>query len=617
MNSSNKADKLSYRPVQLLKPELANLIAAGEVIERPASIVKELVENAIDAQSTHILVELEAGGKELIQVTDDGIGMTREDLCICVRRHATSKIYSQEELESIATLGFRGEALASIGAVSTLTITTRHRSEDHGWRLRVESGMELPVEAVGCPVGTRVSVEELFLNVPARRKFLKQDRTELSHSVQAVKLLAAGYPEISFELKSSGRTLFKTRNSTSSVRRLLPLFGEELADKLIEIRGRMNGVEMTGYISNPEDVRFNARAFYFFLNSRPIRSPLLWKALMDAYKGFIQRNSYPVGAVFLDVDPKLVDVNVHPTKQEVRFSSQEQFYRLIYNATKSGLENSCHTYPDRQASISEPHNNTHYDRTETPTPSIKTPRPRHSTPPVRLDIPFIDKETGPSEDTFKTNILPDISVDTFNRDILEPVKISQNDINLNILGQIDNTFIVCSAEDGIYLIDQHAAHEAILFTRIIQQVKSKVGLASQRLLMPKVMESSSEYIANLEDAESCLRDMGFEISPFGPSNIAIHAMPQMLSDIGSDIKSIRPLIEKVLENPNISKDSLLRDLAASMACHCAIRAGQRLSREEMTALIDEIMEEKVHHCPHGRPIMLKMTLREIYRAFKR
>ncbi len=610
-----------HRSIHILPKEVASQIAAGEVVERPASVVKELIENSIDADAQVIQVEVKNGGKSLINVIDDGIGMSKSDLELCVKPHATSKILTTEDLEHIYTFGFRGEALSSIASVSRLTITTRQKQSDNAWKIQVEFGREKDVEAVGAPVGTQVKVEDLFLEIPARKKFLKRDSTELSHIAHVVRLFATAHPEIRFELISSNKEIFRSLLEPKGSLVVSPLLGTEIASKLIEIRAQTDNINILGYISPPDEIRFNTKNFYFFINRRPIKSPLLWRATMDAYKGFIQKGSYPAGVIFIEVDPFLVDVNVHPTKQEVRFDEPERFYRLLYHSIKERLEfNSKEVFLISEDKNKEDSSKKNYD---------------HSDTNLLERIGFFEKEPSPIYKEIEINRHDSSShievlckeesklkgeskkLDAFLLDISSlKEKPIGNLENLEILGQLANSFIICTDKDGLYLIDQHAAHEAILFKRIFDQIKNS-QIVKQQLLMPEVLEYPLELIARLNEAKEVFKKVGLDVSDFGQGHIIVHSVPQILIKDKAIKNSVKKLLDLVLDNPHLSKELLLREIAASLACHSAIKAGQRLHKDEIRKLLEEIVQEKVHHCPHGRPIALKLDLDDLYKGFKR
>ena len=324
--------------INILPPHIANQIAAGEVVERPASIVKELLENSIDAGAKRVRVELEDGGKHLIRVTDDGVGLEKEDIDLAVERHATSKIRDESDLAVIHTMGFRGEALSSMGSVSRLSITSRPSDNIEGWLVRIDFGRSKKIMAAGCPSGTTVEVEDLFLEIPARRRFLKRRQTELGHISQIVCTLSVSFSEILFELLSDGREIFRSRPGCQGPERLWPLIGDQLVPQMLPVEGRSQEILVSGYVTPPEEARASSKSFYFFLNKRPINSRLLWKALNQAFRGFMMKNSYPMGALFLEVQPDQVDVNVHPAKQEVRFHDSDAIYRIVYHSVQKALE---------------------------------------------------------------------------------------------------------------------------------------------------------------------------------------------------------------------------------------------------------------------------------------
>ena len=600
--------------IKILPSHVANQIAAGEVVERPSSIVKELLENSIDAGAGRIRVELEDGGKRLIRVTDNGIGMEKGDLELAFERHATSKIKDATDLAFIRTMGFRGEALPSIGAVSRLSITSRPSDNLEGWQVKTAFGRDKNVTAVGCPAGTTVEVKDLFLEIPARLRFLKRHQTELGHAAQVVRILSVSHPEIVFELLSNGRNLFRSRIGCKGPECLWPLIGDQLVPKMLSVQGESRGIRVSGYMTPPEESRTSSRAFYFFLNQRPIKSRLLWKAVNEALRGSMMKNSYPVGALFLEVQPDQVDVNVHPTKQEVRFHYSDAIYRAVYHSVQRALEG-------KNAFI--PAFGDNRERENKSALSVRqqdleiSPTPLH----VSEELP-VSWGSGLSEEDRKASEAagtePSVS---YSQD--REVKKGDTAVtphllqDIRILGQLARSYILAEGHQGLILVDQHAAHEALIFKRLNQQFAQAEALRAQPLAFPEILETSPEDVSKLAEISPVLEKIGVVIEPFGNSQIAVRAVPDFLASGANASSVVIELIDRLLSCPQQDTTALLHDLLASMACHSAIKANQHLEYQEMKALLKESASEGVTHCPHGRPIIQVMELSEIERRFGR
>ncbi len=580
--------------IHILPPHIANQIAAGEVVERPASIVKELIENSIDAGARRITVDVEDGGKQLIRVTDDGTGMGKADLELAVERHATSKISDEADLASIVSLGFRGEALPSIGAVSRLSITSRLSGELGGWQVRMAFGRDKEVMAIGCSQGTTVEVEDLFGEIPARRRFLKRRQTELGHISQIVRTFAVAFPEVLFILRSDGRVLFCSRPGRQGAECLWPLLGDQIISHMLSIEGSSEGIRVSGYVTPPEEARASPKAFYFFLNRRPIGSRLLWKAVMEAFRGYMVRNSFPIGALFLDVEPDQVDVNVHPTKREVHFYYTDAVYRLVYHSIHRALKGLEAGVLLREDHSEKDESLLSYRQAEIPPEACQ----------VSEGLPFDLSEKG--------HMAGEVSAPG-------PVSREQHDIckDLRILGQLAESYILAESPEGLVLIDQHAAHEALIFKRLKQQLEQANVLATQPLAFPEVLDIGPEDISRLPEVCPILNQIGVVIELFGDSQVIVRSVPEFVVS-GQDIKTVvTDLIDRILDLPHQEPMALIHDLLASMACHSAIKANHRLELQEIEALIEDISFEGVTHCPHGRPILQVLGFREIERRFGR
>lgn len=614
------------KKIHILPAHIANQIAAGEVVERPASIVKEFLENAIDAGAGRIKVHLEDGGKRLIRVIDDGCGMGRKDLELSVERHATSKIREESDLASIRTMGFRGEALPSIAAVSRLTITSRPEAALEGWRVRVVFGRNKAITAAGCPQGTAVEVEDLFLEIPARLRFLKRRGTELGHVARIIRIFAVSYPEIMFELSSDGRTVFRSRPGTEGVESMWPLAGDDLVRRMISVRGGGGELSVSGYISPPEEGRASSSGFYFFLNKRPVSNRLLWKALNEACRGIMRKGMHPVGALFLEMEPGLVDVNVHPAKQEVRFAQPDSVFRVIYHAVKKAMEHGGELSGQclhRAGAGEREKMNVLYEQIQA------GPGKGRCQDAGSVTLGQAVTEASPGTDLCP---LPwETSLDDSRghtdpgrrADIVRPMGDGEvqarpsGEEDLDPIGQLAGTYVLAQGSNGFVLVDQHAAHEGIIFKRLKREFLQKKNLNSQPLIFPEILERNPEDLAGIKEVSSILSQIGIEAEAFGDSEIAVRAVPEFIASAPGTKKIVTELIDRVLELRHRNASDLMHELLASIACHSAIMAGQKLGRQEMQALLKELSQEGVTRCPHGRRVSYYIGLDEIEKWFGR
>jgi DNA mismatch repair protein MutL len=586
--------------IQELPDHLVNQIAAGEVIERPASAVKELVENALDARAERIQLELEEGGKKRIRITDDGEGIDREDLPLALKSHATSKIDRPEHLRSIDTLGFRGEALASIASVSDMTITSRPPDQESAYQIQAKAGDVQPVEETSAPEGTRVDVRNLFYCTPARRKFLKNVGTELAHCTDRLTEFAIAYPYVRFELEHDDERLFTFPPADSALDRIRRLYSSQLADQLIAVDEEIEMGRVRGYISPPSLHRPNAKRIYFYLNGRSIESRDVYHAVLDAYEGLIPSKKKPVVFLFLELDPSEVDVNVHPTKKEVRFHRRfklkdrleellrEQVLEVSSAASAAGgLRETDKTPADVDGSAGKEDD-------------------------VRQAIEdFFADRSSPGDDAgdlnrqqfdaFRSGQADTISFKTSHRGFL----------------QVHDMFILEEVEEGILVIDQHALHERVIYHEMHQRVQDQ-NIPRQRLLSPSVVEVSNVQKKAVEELQPVLKQLGLEVDDFGRGSVAVRSIPAPLSGRDpADIltSTIEDVEEGVGEDGSHSQvDHLLRLLS----CHSAIKAGDAMEDEEIEELLRKREEvDTSHSCVHGRPTSLQLTIDELERRFLR
>ncbi|MBI4263162.1 MAG: DNA mismatch repair endonuclease MutL [Acidobacteria bacterium] len=600
--------------IRVLPPDLANQIAAGEVVERPASVVKELVENAIDAGARRITVATELGGKRLIRVEDDGEGMEPEDARLAVERHATSKIRRAEDLEGIATLGFRGEALPSIASVSHFVLRTRARGAASGTEIRVNGGAVASVAEVGMPEGTAVSVADLFYNLPARRKFLKSDAAESAQVSRVVTQLALCYPEIGFTLTSAGRTVLQCPPVASLRDRLYQLYGER--GDLVEVR-REGDVTVVGFVAalaeqGPLD---SARGGptrgpqHVFVNRRIVKDRTIAHAIIDAYSVASIKERSPEVHLFLSMPPAAVDVNVHPTKAEVRFRDQSHIHEVIRRTLGDALGRG----PAPELQLEPP-------RAAQPLPSVlPLPTTYAGVYPSRWAAPTSASGVAP---TSASGVAPTSASGVAPTDVRGIAPTREGELAPTIrplipLGQFRDTFIIAVDDEGIAIVDQHVAHERVLFERITERLTNG-RLESQRLLEPTLVELSPAGRQALLAHAADLERLGFEIEEFGGGTVRVAAYPALLRREECEA-AIRALAEDLesLDRGSRVEDALKR-IAATMACHAAVKANYPLTAEKMAHILEELGRTAYSTiCPHGRPVMLRLTRREVEKNFQR
>ena len=605
-------------PVRQLSEAVVNRIAAGEVVERPASVVKELVENALDAGAHRIDVLTDGGGRRLICVTDDGEGMTRADLALAVERHATSKL-ADDDLVSIRTLGFRGEALPSIGAVARLTIATRHAGEPHAWGIEVDASVKSEVKPAALGEGTRVEVRDLFHATPARLKFLKLDRTEAEAVREVVRRLAMSRPDVAFTLAGEERApatfAAALPGAAGRLARLGDVLGADFRANAVEIAAEREGVVIDGYAALPTLTRANALGQYLFVNGRPVRDKLLLGAVRGAYADYLPRDRHPVLALFVTLPAREVDVNVHPAKAEVRFRNAGLVRALIVHALKAALgrEGTRAATTGGSATIaafrparSFPHSrggNAGWDWRR----SLAAPdAARVAAMPLRAGLAEAAQaafDTGmPAADLHDA---ADAAPDTLNH----PLGAAR--------AQVHETYIVAQTQDGLVIVDQHAAHERIVYERL-KAALEKSGVARQILLIPEIVELDEADVGRLAARAEELARYGLVLEAFGPGAVALRETPSLLGEIdGAGL--VRDLAEHMSEwDETLPLERRLMQVASSMACHGSVRAGRRLKPEEMNALLRE-MEATPNsgQCNHGRPTYVELKLADIERLFGR
>ena len=595
--------------IHILPDDIANRIAAGEVVDRPSSVVKELIENSIDAGATRIAVDIEEGGRRLIRVTDNGEGMVPEDAVACFSRHATSKLREPDDLFSIKTLGFRGEALPSIASIARLTLETQADGAA-GTAMEIAGGKLLSQREQAFPRGTSISIEDLFFNVPVRRKFLKSESYELSQITSVVTHYALAFPEIQILLKSGTFEIVATSPTKGYRERLFQVFGTDLLDQLVEHKkdfGR-SGVKVHVFTSRPHIQKYNRNSMFFFINRRLVRDRIMLHAVSEAYRNILPSGTFPVTIMFMTIPYEDVDVNVHPAKTEVRFKHQSFVHDAIRDSILAGMTGDKTIVPMETGGHSPD------DPFASPSPSPRMPDSWASESPITR-APFslnsvpqtMSGYEMPLDLNFRTEPNAPVAYPEFDRVRSE----------VRPLGQLRDSFIVATDLTGVVLIDQHVAHERVLFEAYLRQ-KLAGKLELQRLLMPIVVQLPPRQLVILDSIIPELAANGFEVEPFGPKTIAIKSAPGILKAAAVEKLLVELLDGLERESQVMNIEALKKKIAASVSCHAAIKINTPLDDTKMRWLVGELMKTDVPTvCPHGRPIILRYDLREIEKAFKR
>lgn len=604
--------------IRVLPDDIANRIAAGEVVERPASVVKELMENSLDASARKIAIDVEEGGRRLIRVTDDGEGMTPEDALACFGRHATSKLYEPDDLFSIKTLGFRGEALPSIASVARLTLETQ-ADGSAGTAVEIAGSKLVSTREQAFPRGTQITVVDLFFNVPARRKFLRSESYELSQITTYCTHYALAFPEIHFLLKSAGFEILAAPAAGGFRDRIFQIFGKDLLDQLVEYQkdyGR-SGVKIHLFTSRPHVQKYNRNSMFFFINRRLVRDKIILHAISEAYRNILPPGTFPVVILFVTIPYEDVDVNVHPAKTEVRFKHQSFVHDAIRDSILSGLTQD-------KTIVAMENEPAPFSPFTAPAPRPRIPDSWAADDPIArhpfalqpgMRMPGL--EEIPLGLNFRSVAAP--AVDGCEQPVGTPAYPEFDRVMSEVrpLGQLRDSFIVATDSSGLIVIDQHVAHERVLFEAYLRQ-KLAGKLDIQRLLMPIVVELPPRQLVILDSIIPELARNGFEVEPFGPKTIAIKTAPAILkaSVVEKLLVELLDGLERETQVMNI--DALKKKIAATVSCHAAIKINMPLDETKMRWLVGELMKTDVPTvCPHGRPIILRYDLREIQKAFKR
>ncbi len=632
--------------INVLPKEIYQLIAAGEVVERPSSVVKEMIENSLDADAKNITIEIKNGGSTYIRITDDGCGIERDDVRKVFISHATSKISKKDDLNSIATLGFRGEAMASISAVSKVELLTKAENEEIGTRYEIAGGEELEFDDAGCPNGTTIVVRDIFFNTPARMKFLKKDVTEGNQVAGIVDRMAISHPEISFRFIRDGKQVLITSGNGDLKSTVYSVLGKEMSDSLMSVDYSFNDMRITGFVSKPTASRKSRAGQYFYINNRIVKSKTAMAALEQAYKNTIMVGRFPACVLNIELNPAQVDVNVHPAKTEVRFANEKPIFDLVYYAVKTAIENdrtvkevefkenpiyrqeSKNVYqnndnksfqakfdffkkkdepPSQQVIKTKPREN--FWQVEAPKPEYKIARDEKPKPRVDINIEYEEPEeisTAESKDAPKEQDIEKV--------VITDEKDNENFIpNFKLIGEAFKTYLIVEIENELYFIDKHAAHERMNFERF----KAQATVETQMLLAPVVVNlTKDEFIAISENVE-LIKKCGFELEEFGESQIIVRAIPSLVD--GDSVKDLMlEIAQKLLEHKTDILPDKIDWIYHSASCRGAVKAGDYTSRQEQEMFVKKLLSmPNIRFCPHGRPVFIKMSKYDIEKQFGR
>lgn len=596
-----EVSSVTQNKIHILPVSLSNKIAAGEVVERPASVVKELIENSIDSEATKISIVLKNSGKELAQVVDNGQGMSSEDLKLAFKRHATSKILNDEDLEQIETLGFRGEALPSIASVAKIEAISREIHQNVADRLLLDAGKITKSDKIAAPVGTNIQVKQLFFNTPARRNFLRADSTELQHVISTIKRFFLAYPDVEFKVIHDDSELFHLK-SGGIEERIQDVFGKGQLSSLVKISDQLGGIELSGFVSKPDRVRRARGNQFLFLNGRPIQHKSFNHAIMQAYGNLIQSGEYPLYCIFIELDPRLVDVNVHPSKMEVRFSNERSLYHFFLSTIRKAFHDEK-IIPSMETGTSNAFLSKFSDdeKQESILSELKN-RSRYMGRggEQQLSLVYFESDEENKQDT-------EVPSDP------QMAPATTSEVHF---WQIHNRYILSQIKSGIVIIDQHVAHERILFERILRILREGEQSVGQQLLFPQTITLSMDDFLKFKEVVHLLNKIGFVLRIFSGTTIIIDAIPVDVK-VGREAQILLDIIDYYKGNPDREFDPFQK-IAAAFSCKNAIKAGEQLSQAQMHAMVDQLFAcESPYFCPHGRPVIITMDLEEFDRKFKR
>ena len=587
--------------ITVLDQDTINKIAAGEVVERPASVVKELVENAIDAKATAITVEIKEGGISFLRVTDNGMGIPKEDVPTAFLRHATSKIKSALDLLSVGSLGFRGEALSSICAVAQVELLTKTKDDFIGTRYVIEGGEEKILEEVGCPSGTTFLVRNLFYNTPARKKFLKSAATEGGHINELMERLALSRPDISFKYMNNGKTMLHTTGNREIKEIIYYIYGKEIASAVIPIQTSADnhGIQLTGYIGKPLIAKGNRSNEIYFINGRYVKCPIISRAIEDAYQSYMMGHKYPFTAIHLTVPQEFIDINVHPTKMELRFLDNEMMYHVVYETIRNTLSGKNMIIP---VSFSE--KPLELRRKEQNIPILQEQKATYQTkkqvfsPIVKQDTIFLEQK--PVSLTLPLDLLS-----------------KENKAEFRLIGQLFATYWLIEMGEQLFIIDQHAAHEKVLFERMMAKLEQKEEIITQNVLPPMILSLTLREADCLKRNLSTFEKIGFVLEDFGGLEYKVTAVPADFVTVDAK-ELLLEVLDTLLEDREFKNADILLKKVASLSCKAAVKGNHCMSEAEAKQLISDMLTlENPYHCPHGRPTTISMSKQEVERNFKR
>ncbi len=609
--------------INLLDVEISNKIAAGEVVERPASVVKELVENSIDAGATRITVEIKNGGNTYIKVSDNGSGMEKDDATVAFLRHATSKVSTAEDLNAIYTLGFRGEALSSIGAVAMVDLYTKRAEDETGTHTICEGGEIISSEDAGIPNGTTFIVKNLFYNVPARMKFLKKDATEASYISDIMTRFILAHPEIAFTLISNNKTVLSSQGDENLQNCIYAVYGKDYASAMLVVNFKSENVSVEGLTGKGSTARPNRNYQSFFVNGRYVKSPLIMRAVEEAYKNQVMVGKFPVSVLNIVINPQMIDINVHPTKLEVKFSDENEIYRAVYNAVKEALyriadipqisrevkkEKPFQTFERDTVSVVKEQIEIKPQIEVKPQPKVETKKeiPKVSEPQF-FERTFEKKEEPPKvykpiiEEVKKIEEKPEIK--------------EEKNIEFKLVGQVFDTYIIIEQDDKMMIIDQHAAHERLNYEQLLKDIE-KSSVYSQSMAIPVIANVTTTEMATFNENKDFIISLGFEAEKFDENSVIIRAVPSSQTD---DVENLFiEIISQLDENKREVISDKRQRLLYTIACKAAIKANHKLDAREQSELVKNVLElENINTCPHGRPIIISMSQKEIEKEFKR
>ena len=597
--------------VKLLDTRTINKIAAGEVVERPASVVKELVENSIDAGAGRIEIEIQNGGKALIRVTDNGAGMSREDAALCVKRHATSKLTTVEDLQNITTLGFRGEALPTIAAVSKFTLQTRRAQDELGTKIKIDGGKVEDAHEIGCRNGTTVLVEDLFFNTPARLKFLKSTPTEANKIHDYIVKLALSRPTIAFRFINGNREALTTPGNGNLTDTLSAIYGIELAHSILTIKQDDDELNLRGFVTQPNILKSYRSWQTFIVNGRVVDNRTISKAVDEAYKSLVPKTGFPLAVIVLDVPQKSIDVNVHPQKTEIKFEDEGKIFRAVYHAVREAVEGRELGTTNNEHDLSEvaaAPETQHYEQMNL---IEDVPPPKEKKISERKKNPKDDFDLEKSLATVAEKKIPAA------QKIIEPPPEKKSEFELEPIGQVARCYVVAQSENDLYIIDQHAAHERILFDRLNGYAEK---IPAQGLLIHRVMKFDTRETELIEKNLELFAELGFTLEPCGEREFRLTEVPVDAADADAE-NLLRGIIEEIFSGVNESNDiakKIRQSVLATTACKAAIKAGQELNLRQMEILLNDLSKTPhPHTCPHGRPTIIKFSSGDLAKMFKR